>query len=212
MTEGQIFQYCYANVTTCENTIAMTNYVLDNNIQGDFIECGVAAGGQISLMKKTLGHKGQIRKIVAFDSFDGIPYGIEGKDTEQAGIGWIPDMDGRLVSTGITRHTLANCIGNIKDCTGNVDNIEFIAGWFQDTLPKYKPNDIALLRLDGDLYESTLVCLKYLFKSVVKGGVVIVDDYGLTGCKLACDEYFKKIKYKPNYQTIKDSTAVYFIK
>lgn len=212
MTEGQIMQYCYANVTTCENTIAMTNYVLDNNIQGDFIECGVAAGGQICLMKKTLGHKGQTRNIVAFDSFEGIPYGLEGKDTEQAGIGWIPDMDGRLVSTGITVHPIENCKNNIVNATGNLHNIEFVEGWFQDTLPKYKPKDIALLRLDGDLYASTMVCLKYLFKSVVKGGVVIVDDYGLTGCKLACDEYFKKIRYKPNYQTIKDSTAVYFIK
>lgn len=212
MTEGQIMQYCYAEVTTCQNTIDMTNYIMDNNIQGDIIECGVAGGGQIALIKKTLDNKGQTRNIIAFDSFEGIPYGLEGKDTEQAGIGWIPDMDGRLESTGVTVHSLENCQKNIKDCVGNIDDIEFIKGWFQDTLPLYKPNKISLLRLDGDLYESTMVCLKHLFKSVVKGGVVIIDDYGLNGCRIACEEYFKKIKYNPNYQDIPNSTAKYFIK
>lgn len=212
MTEGQIFQYCYAEVTTCENTIACTKYIVDNNIEGDLIECGVAGGGQIALMKKTLGNYGKIRNIVAFDSFEGIPYGLEGKDTEQAGIGWIPDMDGRLVSTGITSHSLDNCKQNIIDCTGDAENIEFIKGWFQDTLPKYKANKIALLRLDGDLYASTMVCLKYLFKKVVKGGVVIIDDYGLNGCRIACEEYFKSIKYKPNYLDIPNSSAKYFYK
>jgi O-methyltransferase len=212
MTEGQIFQYCYAETTTCQNTLDMTYYVIDNNIGGDLVECGVAGGGQLALFKKAMGNRGHIRNIVAFDSFEGIPYGLEGKDTEQAGIGWIPDMDGRLESTGITVHSLENCQINLVRCVGNFDNITFIKGWFQDTLPNYKPNKIAILRLDGDLYESTMVCLKHLFKSVVKGGVVIVDDYGLTGCKLACDEYFKKINYKPKYQDIQGSTAKYFIK
>lgn len=211
-TEKQIFQYCYATEYTCYNTIDMVNYIINNNIKGDIIECGVAAGGQIALIKKVLNNREQVRNIIAFDSFEGIPYGIEGKDKEQAGIGYIPDMDGRLESTGITVHSLENCMNNIKECVGDVNNITFIKGWFQDTLPTYKPNKIALLRLDGDLYESTFVCLTYLFRSVSKSGVVIIDDYGLEGCRLACDEYFKMIKYKPKYIDIPNSTAKYLIK
>ncbi len=211
-TEKQIFQYCYATVETCYNTIDMVNYILNNNIQGDIIECGVAAGGQLALIKRVLNNREQQRNIIAFDSFEGIPYGIEAKDKEQAGIGYIPDMDGRLESTGITVHSLENCMSNIIECVGDVNNITFVKGWFQNTLPEYKPNKIALLRLDGDLYDSTMVCLKHLFKSVVKGGVVIVDDYGLEGCKLACDEYLASIKYKPKYLDIPNSTAKYFIK
>lgn len=211
-TPKQIFQYCYAEESTCHNTMDMVNYIINNNIKGDIIECGVGGGGQIALIKTALANRETTRNIIAFDSYEGIPYGIESKDKVQAGIGKMAGMDGRLESTGITVHSLPQVIQNINDCVGNTNDITFIKGWFQETLPDYKPNKIALLRLDGDLYESTLVCLEHLFKSVSKGGVVIIDDYGLEGCKLACDEYFAKIKYKPNYQDIAGSTAKYFFK
>jgi|VirMetMinimDraft_7_1064189.scaffolds.fasta_scaffold11732_6 O-methyltransferase len=208
----QIFQYCYATEQTCYNTIDMVNYIINNNIQGDIIECGVGGGGQIALIKSALANRNETRNIIAFDSYEGIPFGIEAKDKEQAGIGKMDGMDGRLESTGITVHSLENVISNITECVGNVNDITFVKGWFQNTLPEYKPNKIALLRLDGDLYESTMVCLNHLFSSVAKGGVVIIDDYGLYGCKLACDEFFKSIKYKPKYIAIDGSTSKYFIK
>lgn len=211
-TPKQIFQYCYAEESTCHNTIDMVNYIINNNIQGDIIECGVGGGGQIALIKSALANRETTRNIVAFDSYEGIPYGIESKDKVQAGIGKMEGMDGRLESTGITVHPLTQVINNITECVGNVNDIQFVKGWFQETLPTYKANQIALLRLDGDLYESTMVCLKHLFKSVASQGVVIIDDYGLEGCKLACDEYFKKIGYKPKYQDINNSTAKYFYK
>lgn len=62
-------------------------------------------------------------------------------------------------------------------------------GWFQDTVPGANIDQIALLRLDGDLYESTLVCLQHLYPRVVSGGWVIVDDYGLPGCREAVNQF-----------------------
>jgi O-methyltransferase len=72
-------------------------------------------------------------------------------------------------------------------------------GWFQNTLPTDAPQlfdrGIALLRLDGDLYESTKVCLRYLHPLVAEGGYVIVDDYALTGCRKAVTEYGDSLRH-----------------
>ena len=71
-----------------------------------------------------------------------------------------------------------------------------VKGWFQDTLPEYKGNvgKIALLRLDGDWYESTRCCLENLYGNVVAGGWVIADDYQLPGCRRAVDEFLADIR------------------
>jgi O-methyltransferase len=70
--------------------------------------------------------------------------------------------------------------------------VSIVKGWFQNTLPRYKRQigSIAILRIDGDWYESTKVCLEQLYDNVVKGGYVIIDDYGYyPGCKKAVDEF-----------------------
>jgi hypothetical protein len=77
------------------------------------------------------------------------------------------------------------------------DLFVFHEGWFQDTIPKVVMGPIALLRLDGDLYESTKVCLEGLYPKVSKGGWVIVDDYALTGCRKAVHEYLDRIGLSP---------------
>jgi hypothetical protein len=70
-------------------------------------------------------------------------------------------------------------------------DLVFHTGWFQDTIPKADINDIALLRLDGDWYESTKICLENLYQKVVEGGYIIIDDYGtFSGCAQAVDEFF----------------------
>ena len=80
-------------------------------------------------------------------------------------------------------------------------NYRIIKGWFQDTLPQNidKIGNIAILRLDGDWYESTKVCLEYLYDNVVEGGYILVDDYNFwPGCKKAVDEFFDNRKIFPN--------------
>ena len=92
------------------------------------------------------------------------------------------------------------------------NNLRIIKGWFQDTLPVNKPERIAVLRLDGDWYESTKVCLNELFDRVVNGGVIVIDDYGdWEGCKKAIDEFFEERKILPFLHHI-DKGGRYFFK
>lgn len=159
-------------------------------LPGCFVECGVGAGAQIMAMELA----GTGKQIWAFDSFEGIPLaGIN--DDQQPGIGKITHdvnmpIEKRLTSSGITSHSVENVLHNFVKNGIDLRNIEIVKGWFQNTLPKAKTGIIALLRLDGDLYESTLVCLEYLEPLVVSGGVIIIDDYALPGCKMAVNDYF----------------------
>ena len=87
------------------------------------------------------------------------------------------------------QHLLESIIGYDKN------KIHYHKGWFQDTVPKdvEEIEKIAILRLDGDLYASTKVCLEYLYDKVVPKGLIIIDDYGTyEGCKKAVDEFRKK--------------------
>lgn len=210
----QISLGAYASFETCRNTYDSVIDILNKNIEGDLIECGVGAGSQIALMKLALIRQKTDRKIWAYDSYQGIPYGIKDKDIVQAGIGDIEtnEKDGLLESTGIANHSLENVKQTIIDSVETIDNIEFIEGWFQDTINKHPNNTIALLRLDADLYESTKICLEKLFPLVSEKGIVIIDDWNLYGCQLACNEYFEKIGYKPNYKLIALNNPVFFIK
>lgn len=93
-------------------------------------------------------------------------------------------------------------------------NWKFVKGWFQHTLPEVSNNiqKIAILRLDGDLYESTKVCLEFLFKKLIPGGVLIVDDYALAGARKAVHECIKDFSiFSKNYR-IDNSTPMVFIK
>ena len=106
------------------------------------------------------------------------------------------------------------CLNYLKDTGYPKNKINLIKGWFQDTLNVNKKfiKNIALLRLDGDFYESTMITLEELYPLVSKGGVVIIDDYGgFQGCKKAVDEYFDKINYHPPLIYVENSIR-YFVK
>lgn len=204
----------YSTKETCESTLTLALYCLGRQIKGDFVETGVAAGCQIGLMKLSTILAGESKHIWGYDSFEGIPFGNKELDVSQPGIGDIQntDNDDKLESSGITVHSLSNVIHNMIDVFEvGMDNVTLVPGWFQDTVKNHK-EPISLLRLDGDLYSSTKVCLEYLFPLVSLGGVVIVDDYALPGCLLACNEYFKFIGYEPNYMSVPNSTPKYFYK
>lgn len=196
-------QLAYSNTDTIQNTYDLAYKAVTNGIEGDFVECGVAAGSQIGVMGHVCRKLGSNKKIFAYDSYQGIP--LAGRnDTDQPGIGPIsPDRvipdDPRelLVSSGITVHSLASVKENIeRRWQLNMNSYVFIEGWFQDTVPHNNIDKISLLRLDGDLYESTKVCLDNLHHKVQKGGFVIVDDYALAGARKAVNEYFEKHNLK----------------
>ena len=90
---------------------------------------------------------------------------------------------------------------------------KFVKGWFQHTLPEvYKDIEkIAILVLDGDLYESTRVCLEYLFNKLVEGEVLIVNDYALSGAKKSVHEYIEDFSIFSKQHQIENSTPMVFI-
>lgn len=168
--------------------------VAARNIGGAIVECGVAQGAQIGAMALALKHAGQVRDIHLFDSFEGIPMAGP-KDAEQPGIGApVHDVnapiESRLVSSGVSIGAIEQVKANIASW-GIPHRYHYHEGWFQHTLPSDAKGvgPIALLRLDGDLYESTRCCLEHLYEQVVPGGLVIIDDYALAGCRLAVEEF-----------------------
>jgi hypothetical protein len=196
------YNAAYSTRETIENTKHFTNQVLSERIPGALVECGVAAGAQIAAMQERNLSFPNPRWIYGFDSFEGIPLASV-EDDQQPGIpGPKPDIrytDKRelLKSSGITVHSKEQVLLNMKQWfqPHNWQNIILVKGWFQDTLRPYKTvfqqlGGIALLRLDGDLYESTKVSLEELFPHLNVGGVLIIDDWELTGCRRACEEYF----------------------
>lgn len=168
-------------------------HVVRKGLPGVIVECGVANGSQVAIMARAVKDQMGTRTFHLFDSFEGIPMAGP-KDADQPGIG-APKHDvnaplaERLVSSGVSAATVDQVKANLAawNCRGK---FIYHKGWFQNTLPhlvNFPP--IALLRLDGDLYESTAVCLRYLYPLVVPGGLVVIDDYALPGCATAVNEY-----------------------
>jgi predicted O-methyltransferase YrrM len=158
------------------------------NTNYSFVECGVAKGGCLALMTHTAGEG---NKIYGFDSFEGMPEITEKDvgDYNKSDIynGW--GKSGDNLSGGIE-----NVYKTFQRLNVDMKNVTLIKGFFNDTLNVAenieKVGKIGILRLDGDWYESTKICLEKLYEKVVPGGVVIIDDYGhWVGAKRATDEF-----------------------
>lgn len=185
-------------VVTLENTLEQCHRVMSQRIPGDFVECGVYAGVHVALMahaaRTAFDPLGRQRAVHAFDSFEGIPHaGPKDDETITELIGTKYDKPGKQTTTGISACSLDQVKKNMREWGINEDAVTYHPGWFKDTVPtaapNFGPNSIAVLRLDGDLYESTKVCLEELHPYVRSGGTVIIDDYALTGCREALEEY-----------------------
>lgn len=182
-----------------------------NNTDYSFVECGVARGGCLALMKYISGEK---NKIFGFDSFEGMP-NITNKDIDDnynksnifTGFGKVGDN----LSGGIE-----NVYQTFSKLNISLNNVIFVKGFFNETLNNseniVKLDKIAVLRLDGDWYESVKICLEKLYDQVIIGGVIIIDDYGhWVGAKNAVDEFRNKLNItSPLLQT--DYTEHYWIK
>lgn len=211
-------EFAYSFKETVYNTYNLSNELISDDVKGDFVECGVASGAQIIAMAVAVNERNSAKLIHAFDSFQGIPLAGE-FDTQQPGIGDIAHdkfapLESRLVSSNITVHSKQEVINNFNHLGLPLHNVNFVEGWFQNTIPSYEIGDICMLRLDGDLYESTMVCLEHLYPKVSEGGVVIIDDYALDGCKLAVQHYFEKIgnKYPDMIEVNGGGGVVFFYK
>ena len=190
-------------------------YLDRNRIPGDLVECGVWRGGAAAMM--ALAHLGSgsktFRQLQLFDSWKGLP-----------------EPDGELDGTFAVEYSGGAHNGKLKPvgkCVASLDEARYLletqvgypsdlvhyhVGWFQETLPRTELGAISLLRLDGDWYESTKLCLEYLYPRVVKGGIVVLDDYGYwSGCRKATDE-FLQIQSDPIMLHHIDDTGRYFLK
>jgi O-methyltransferase len=210
----RIAPYTMVGYNRLHNVYVLAKEADKKKIPGAFVECGVWKGGCSGVMAYVSKKNKTNRQIWLFDSFEGLP-----QPTKQDGVmakKWSSNKTaGKLES-------INECVSTLDDVNKlffsvlkiNKKNTHIEKGWFQNTLPKTKKRigKIAILRLDGDWYESTKVCLDNLYDLVVPGGYIIIDDYGhWVGCKRAIDEFFKKRKISVNLQSI-DYTGKYFIK
>lgn len=156
---------------------------LTQNIPGDVVECGVWRGGCAILMRAVLNaHDVSDRTVWAADSFEGLPKPNAVKYPADQGYD-LSKIDYFSVSLDAVR-------GNF-DRFGLLDQrVQFLKGWFKDTLPTAPIDKIAVLRADADLYESTMDILNNLYDKVSPGGFVIIDDYySWETCKQAVTEF-----------------------
>lgn len=201
-TEGKdwpLFGYTMAGHKRLDNLQFCVEDILARNVPGDLIETGVWRGGSTILMRAILKHAGDTQRTVwVADSFQGLPPPKDADDGAD-----VSHIEHLAVSLEQVRANF--------DRFGLLDaQVKFLKGWFSDTLPTAPIEKLAVLRLDGDLYSSTMDALNALYPKVSTGGYVIVDDYGSwPSCKRAVDEYIETHKIKADIKII-DETGVFW--
>ena len=169
-------------------------YVAKNRIPGDIVECGVWRGGSMMAAALTLQAEQDIsRTLHLFDTFAGMPPPSEIDRAAQSG-----RSAGSLLEEA-DRSSKLWALASIDDVRANLEftnypahRIRFIRGKVEDTIPREAPQEIAILRLDTDWYESTRHELIHLYPKLSIGGILIVDDYGhWEGARKAVDEYIR---------------------
>lgn len=160
--------------------------VCRRQIPGDFVECGVAAGGSSALLARCIKEFSKTpRRLYSCDTFEGMP--TAGAVDKHQGV--------NARDTGWGEGTCAAPIESLReaaDCLGVGDLIEPVKGLFRNTLPQLRSRltGIALLHMDGDWYESTMDILNNLYDWVSPGGYIQIDDYGFwEGCRKAVHEF-----------------------
>lgn len=162
---------------------ACLDIVRSGNVAGDLMECGVWRGGGCIFMAGYLkAHDMEGRRVLAADSFEGLPQPNHEKDAK------LDLSKEKVPELAIAQETVEEnfALYDLHDA-----NVVFLKGWFRGTLPTAPVDQLALLRLDGDLYESTMDALAALCDKVAKGGIVIVDAFkALSVCEQAVRDFF----------------------
>ena len=157
--------------------------ILRNHVPGDLIETGVWRGGAVIFMRAVLkAHDVKDRVVWAADSFEGLPNPKDSKYPQDAG-------DPHHLWSHYLGVSLEQVKNNFERYGLLDDQIQFLRGWFKDTLPDAPIARLSLLRLDGDMYGSTMDALANLYPKLSVGGYVIVDDYHIAGCRQAIHDY-----------------------
>lgn len=179
--------------------------VLTNDIPGDLIETGVWRGGTTILMRAILRAYGvNNRSVWVADSFAGLPP---------------PNTEKYPQDAGDTFHTFKELAISLDEVKSNFERyglldeqVHFLKGWFSETLPTAPIERLAVVRLDGDMYESTMDGLVNLYPKLSRGGYMIIDDYGCPGtpaCSKAVADYRKLHGITDEIHTV-DWTGAYW--
>lgn len=176
-----------------------------SHLQGSIVECGTWKGGMIGGIATLL--KNQNRHFYLYDSFEGLPpaqeidgnAAIEYQQNTDA-----PEyLDNCAASEDFARKAMV---------LSGATNVTITKGWFNETLPHYAGGEIAILRLDGDWYDSTMDCLNNLYKHLIPGGIIIIDDYyAWDGCARAIHDFLSKNQYPVRIHQFMD-TVCYLVK
>ena len=170
-------------LTRLRNIRQCVEDVLKNNVEGDLIETGVWRGGSTILMRGVLkAFDVRNRKVFVADSFEGLPE---------------PDLDKYPMDKSCTLWQYDYMQASLDMVKANFakydlldDQVQFLVGWFKDTLPTAPLEKIAVMRLDGDYYQSNMESLVNLYPKLSSGGYCIIDDYfSISVCKQAIDDY-----------------------
>jgi O-methyltransferase len=214
VTEGRVWPdfptLSMIGMPRLDNIQKLTLDCLSNNIKGDFIEAGIWKGGAVALMAAILNTtKTKNRRVIGVDSFEGIPPAK-------------PDIypaDAVHIGCEKIEILLNNSLEEVKGYINRMglddgNNIQLIKGWFSEVLPDLVRDGakFALVRIDGDTYESTIQALENLEPCTSQGGYIIIDDYySWDGCKKATQDY-RLIKDITSPLITVDWTCVYWKK
>ena len=189
-----VSDYAMTSVERINALISAVDYVVDCNIEGDYIECGVWCGGStMAAALQLLDRNNTDRQLYLYDTYEGMPaptkfdFSLRSRSAQD-----------KFNETKISENSSTWCFANLEDVQRTIgltaypiDKVTFVKGKVEDTIPAKVPEKIAILRLDTDWYASTKHEMEHLYPLLVKGGVLIIDDYGhWEGCRKAIDEYF----------------------
>ena len=173
------------------------------SVPGDLVECGTWRGGMSAALAWALPN----RHSVLLDSFEGLP---DAKEIDgPAAVHWSTVLRDHDNCTAEER-----CAHDAMARVGQTD-YELVPGWFEDTVPVYarRQRPISVLRLDGDWYDSTMVCLRHLFPLVQTNGIVIIDDYfDWDGCSRAVHDYLADLGSADRLRTSRADEFAYIVK
>jgi O-methyltransferase len=178
--------------------------VILNKVPGDFIETGVWRGGACIFMRAILkAYDVEDRIVWVADSFEGLPPPDEQNYPDDRGCVFHEDRELAV--------SLEEVQKNFRSYGLLDDQVRFLKGWFKNTLPAAPIERLALLRLDGDMYESTMDPLNALYHKLSRGGYVIVDDFRLLSCLKAVRDFRERYRIEEPMQQI-DERAVFWQK
>jgi Macrocin-O-methyltransferase (TylF) len=176
--------------------------VLKNDVAGDLIETGVWRGGAAIFMRAILKAYGITdRNVWVADSFQGLPV----PDPEK----YAADANDNLHQATFLQVPLEEVMANFEKYDLLDDQVRFLKGWFKETLPTAPIRTLAVLRVDGDMYESTMDALTSLYPKLSVNGYVIIDDYTLKGCHQAVHDFREKHLISDQIRDI-DGSGVYW--